>query len=115
MEGKERNQIVYGDAQKEVSLVDNVVKGKELFDYNDLYTVYQLCVDYLNSDVEYSSHFIIELAEEVLSRYVVFSSLRDVCVFHLNNWNECTLQEQCDESEIIVEKICGELGVYFEF
>ena len=55
---------------------------------------------------------IIEEAVDVLADIPELDAIWEKCVFHINNWNEQSIEEQCDQDEEIVEELSGYLEEY---
>ena len=77
-----------------------------------VYKLYEKCVNWLNSDDTYTPKEIIEEAVDVLADIKELDDLWQECVIHTNNWDGSTIEEQCDESESIIEDLSGRLGEY---
>ena len=77
-----------------------------------VYKLYEKCVNWLNGDDTYTPKEIIEEAVDVLADIKELDDLWQECVVHINNWNGSTIEEECDESESIIEDLSGQLGEY---
>ena len=77
-----------------------------------LYFLYEAASNWLNGDDTYTPKDIIEEAVKVLADVKELEDVWQECVFHINNWNENSIEEQCEQAEVIVEELCGYLGEY---
>ena len=77
-----------------------------------IYKLYEKCVNWLNGDDTFTPKEIIEEAVDVLADIPELDAIWEKCVFHINNWNEQSIEEQCDQDEEIVEELSGYLEEY---
>ena len=78
----------------------------------EVYDLYDKCTKWLNGDDTCTPKEIIEEAVDVLADIPELDSIWEKCMFHINNWNENSIEDQCAEDEEIVEELSGCLGEY---
>ena len=79
-----------------------------------IYVIYRKCINWINGDDTYTPKNIIEEAIKVLSNIKELEDVWQECVFHINNWDKNTIEEQCERDEVIMEDLCGYLGEYLQ-
>ena len=77
-----------------------------------IYKLYEKCVNWLNGDDTYTPKEIIEESVDVLADIKTLDELWQKCAIHINNWNGNTIEEQCEQAEVIVVELSGYLGEY---
>ena len=78
----------------------------------EVYDLYDKCLNCMNGDDTFTPKAIIEEAVDVIADIPELDAIWEKCVFHINNWNEQSIEEQCDQDEEIVEELSGYLEEY---
>lgn len=78
----------------------------------EIYDLYEKCANYMCGDDTNTAKEIIEQAVDVLADNKDLNELWSMCVFHTNNWNDNSIEEQESDADEIVEELSGELGEY---
>ena len=78
----------------------------------EIYKLYEKCVNWLNGDDTYTPKEIIENAVDILADNSELNEIWKECAFHINNWYGNTIEEQCEQAEELVEDLSGSLGEY---
>lgn len=77
-----------------------------------IYELYEDCSNWLNGDDTYSAKELVERAADVLADVKELNDVWTDCVYNINNWNNNSIEEQCEQAEIFVEELSGYLGEY---
>ena len=78
----------------------------------EIYKLYEKCVNWLNGDDTYTPKEIIENAVDILADNSELNEIWKECAFHINHWNGNTIEEQCEQAEELVEDLSWYLGEY---
>lgn len=80
----------------------------------EIYDLYEKCANYMCGDDTNTAKEIIEQAVDVLADNKDLNELWSRCVFHINNWNGNSIDEQESDADEIVEELLGMLGEYLD-
>lgn len=81
---------------------------------NEIYKLYEDCSNWLNGDDTNTAKELVERAVDVLAEDNEFNDIWSKCVFHINNWNNSSIEEQCEQAEELVEDLSACLGEYLQ-
>ena len=72
------------------------------------------CENYLNGNNIYTPKEIIEEATDILAGVVGLMQIWEKCVFHINNWENKMIEEQCEDADSLVEELSGYIAEWLE-
>lgn len=80
----------------------------------DIQTIYDWAVDALNGNHSVSDYDIIHKCADVIEDVPELEDLWRDLAFHINMWNCDTLEEMCEQAEVLIEEITGCLGEWLD-
>lgn len=83
-------------------------------DVTKITNLLEKCENYLIGDNTYTPKEIIEEATDILAGYVGLMRIWKKCVVHINNWENKTIAEQCEDADSLVEELSEHIGKWLE-